>query len=107
MVQIHQLFPTEAHCIAHLEKVRWGTKPICPYCGSDRSTALPAEQRHHCNACDTTFSVTVGTVFHRTHLGLRKWFLAVLLVRNPKNRLSARQLARELQVNRNTGWRMA
>ena len=66
IVKIYQQFPTESDCIAHLESVRWGGKPICPYCGSDRSTPLPNEQRHHCNACNTTFSVTVGTIFHHT-----------------------------------------
>lgn len=106
IVKIYQQFPTESDCIAHLESVRWGGKPICPYCGSDRSTPLPNEQRHHCNACNTTFSVTVGTIFHHTHLDLQRWFLAVSIVLNAKKGLSARQLARDLEVNKNTGWRM-
>jgi transposase-like protein len=106
IVQIYQRFPTESDCIAHLEKVRWNGKPVCPYCGSDRSTALPAENRHHCNACNTTYSVTVGTIFHHTHLPLQKWFLATSIVLNAKKGLSARQLARDLEVNKNTGWRM-
>jgi len=106
IVRIYELFPTEADCIAHLEKVRWHGKPICPYCKSDRSTQLPAENRHHCNACNTTFSVTVGTIFHQSHLDLQKWLLAVSLVLNAKKGLSARQLARDLEVNKNTGWRM-
>ncbi len=106
IVRVYELFPTEADCIAHLEKVRWHGKPICPYCKSDRTTAMPTESRHHCNACNTTFSVTVGTIFHQTHLDLQKWFLAVSLVLNAKKGLSARQLARDLEVNKNTGWRM-
>ena len=77
IVRIYELFPTESDCIAHLEKVRWKVKPICPYCGSDRTTAAPTEQRHHCNNCKTSFSVTVGTIFHHTHLPLQKWLLAV------------------------------
>ena len=38
IVRIYELFPTESDCIAHLEKVRWNGKPICPYCRSDRTT---------------------------------------------------------------------
>jgi transposase-like protein len=106
IVRIYELFPTEADCIAHLERVRWKGTPVCPYCGSDRVTAAPAEQRHHCNNCKTSFSVTVGTIFHHTHLPLQKWFLAVSLVLNAKKGLSARQLAHDLEVNKNTGWRM-
>lgn len=106
IARIFELFPTEADCIAHLEKVRWPNKPVCPYCGASQSSALPKESRHHCNACKTTFSVTVATIFHHTHLPLQKWFLAVSLVLNAKKGLSARQLARDLEVNKNTGWRM-
>src|SRR5271157_363856 len=106
IVAIYKKFPTAADCIAHLERVRWNDKPACPYCKSDRTTRMPAESRHHCNACNTTFSVTVGTIFHHTHLPLQKWLLAVSIVLNANKGLSARQLARDLQVNRNTGWRM-
>src|SRR5580704_6190278 len=106
IVRIYELFPAESDCIAHLENVRWKGKPICPYCGSDRTSGAPEEQRHHCNNCKTSFSVTVGTIFHHTHLDLQKWFLAVSIVLNAKKGLSARQLARDLQVNKNTGWRM-
>src|SRR5208282_1530275 len=107
ITRIYQLFPTESDCIKHLENVRWKGKPTCPYCRSDRTTAAPTEKRHHCNNCKTSFSVTVGTIFHHTHLPLQKWLLAVSLVLNAKKGLSARQLARDLDVNRNTGWRMA
>jgi transposase-like protein len=106
IVRIYELFPTEADCIAHLEGVRWHGTPVCPYCKASKSTPLPAESRHHCNACNTTFSVTVGTIFHHTHLPLQKWLLAVSIVLNAKKGLSARQLARDLEVNKNTGWRM-
>src|SRR3984893_13816928 len=106
IVRIYELFPTESDCITHLETVRWKGKPACPYCGSDRATPAPAEQRYHCNNCKTSFSVTVGTIFHHTHLPLQKWLLAVSIVLNAKKGLSARQLARDLEVNKNTGWRM-
>ncbi len=99
-------FPTHEECIAHLEAVRWpdGT-PICPYCGS-KNTA-PNEKRHRCYDCRTGFSVTVGTIFHRTHLPLQKWFLAISLTLNAKKGLSALQLSREILVNKNTGSRVA
>jgi transposase-like protein len=107
IVRIYELFPTEADCLAHVEKVRWAGTPVCPYCKASRSTPLPKENRYHCNACNTTFSVTVGTIFHHTHLPLQKWFLALSIVLNAKKGLSAHQLARDLEVHKNTGWRMA
>src|SRR5271155_5779488 len=98
IIEIYKKFPTEKDCIAHLEIVRWKGKPICPYCKSDRVTPAPKESRHHCNACNTAFSVTVGTIFHHTHLDLQKWFLAISLILNAKKGISSRQLARDLQV---------
>jgi transposase-like protein len=106
LIRVFEKFPTQEDCIAHVEKVRWRGTPICPYCKSDRVSAMPPEQRHHCNNCKTSFSVTVGTIFHHTHLPLQKWFLAVALVLNAKKGLSARQMGRDLEVNKNTGWRM-
>jgi len=107
IVRIYELFPTEPDCIAHLEKVKWHGKPTCPYCQSQSTTPVPKEQRHHCNNCNTTFSVTIQTIFHHTHLPLQKWFLAVSLILNAKKGLSARQLSRDLQVNKDTAWRIS
>lgn len=105
--QVFQQFPTQKSCIRYLEKVRWGKTPACPYCGSINTYPMPKELRHHCNDCRVSFSVTVNTIFHRTHLPLQKWFLAISLIINAKKGVSARQLARHLHVNRNTGWRIA
>lgn len=103
---IYKKFPTEADCIAHLERVRWNGRPVCPYCKSTRTTPIASESRHHCNCCNTTFSVTVDTIFHHTHLDLQIWFLAISLVLNAKKGISARQLGRDLEVNKNTAWYM-
>jgi hypothetical protein len=68
---------------------------------------MPKESRYHCNNCFTSFSVTVGTIFHHTHLQIQKWLLAVSLVLNAKKGISARQLSRDLEVNKDTAWRIA
>ena len=107
IVSIYKQFPQEVDCITYLEQARWQSKPVCPYCNSANTTSVPKEQRHHCNNCNTTFSVTVNTIFHCTHLPLQKWLLAVSLVLNAKKGIAARQLARDLEVNKNTAWRMA
>ena len=103
-IQVYQRFPKQEDCIAYLERVRWGDKPTCPYCGSPR-TARNAG-RHYCYNCKTSFSVTVGTIFHRTHLPLQKWFLAIALMLNAKKGISALQLSRDIEVNKNTAWRI-
>ena len=106
IIQIYKQFPTQEKCIKHLETVRWNNKPICPYCKSDNSTPMAKEVRHHCNNCNKSYSVTVGTIFQNTKLDLQKWFLAISLVLNAKKGISARQLARDIEVNKNTAWYM-
>lgn len=106
ILQIYETFKTEKHCIKHLEKIRWNNKPICTYCQSDRVSSAKKELRHHCNNCNKTFSVTVGTIFHNTKCDLRKWFLAISTVVNAKKGISAMQLSRELKINKNTAWYM-
>jgi transposase-like protein len=107
IVSIYREFPTEKSCIDRLETVKWKGTPTCPYCKSTKQTPMPKEARYHCNTCNTTYSVTVGTIFHNTKLDLQKWFLGVALMLNAKKGLSARQLARDLEVNKNTAWFMA
>jgi len=67
---------------------------------------MPKECRHRCNNCNTAFSVTVDTVFHRTHLPLRKWFAAISLILDARQPISARHLARQLSINKNTAWQL-
>lgn len=107
IIQIYKKFPTQEACLEYLEKIRWQDKPTCPYCQSTNSTPAPKEQRHHCNNCNTSYSVTVGTIFHKTHLDFQVWFLAISLILNAKKGISARQLARDLDINKNTAWYMA
>ena len=107
IIQIYKQFPTNEDCLRYLEKVRWGGTPVCPYCHAAKSTPVDKELRHHCNNCNTSFSVTVRTIFHKTKADLQKWFLAISLMLNAKKGISARQLARDLGVNKSTGWYMA
>ena len=106
IIQIFEQFPTQESCIKHLESIRWSDGPVCPYCHS-KNTHVFQEDRHYCYNCKTSFSVTVGTIFHHTHLPLQKWFLALSLILNAKKGISALQLSRDLKVNKNTAWRIS
>ena len=107
IVQIFNRFPTQESCITHLEHARWHEDVACPYCGSLNTVRRKDNRlRHRCYDCKTSFSVTVGTIFHHTHMPLQKWFLAIMLVLNAKKGISALQLSRDLEVNKNTAWRI-
>ncbi len=104
--EIYSIFPTRESCLKFIEEIRWKHKPRCPHCGSDRVSALPKESRYHCNSCNTSFSVTVNTIFHNTRIPLQKWFLAIDLFSKSEKRLSVRKLASLIDVNKNTAWAM-
>ena len=104
--QVYEKFPTQDSCIEYLENIRWNNIPVCPYCKSTNHTAEKNKHRYHCNNCNTSYSVTVGTIFHHTHLDLQKWFLAIYLVLNTNKVYSVRQLSEDLSVTKDTAWRM-
>lgn len=106
IVSIFNKFKTQKQAIKFLEKTRWGKEIKCTYCGSDRITKRKGDRYHHCGACNKSFSVTVGTIFHDTKLPIQKWFLAISIISNAKKRVSSLQLARDLDVNQKTARRM-
>ncbi len=103
LASIYEKYPDNRDCIKKKKKARWGGVAICPYCGTQRVTSLSSEMRYHCNSCHTSFSATVNTVLHKTHLDIQKWILAFYLILNDEN-ISVRQLATALDVHKNTAW---
>jgi transposase-like protein len=96
------MLETHEECLVYLERIRWKGTPICPYCGSTKATTYKNEHRYRCNHCFTSYSVTVGTLFHKTHVDLRKWFRAISLLLKLNRDISVRGLAKEIQVSRAT-----
>ena len=97
---------------AFVESVRWAKGRFCPHCGEAERTAPfeRAEQKHglyYCNACTKQFTVTVGTLFERSHIPLYKWVLAFRLMMSSKKGISAHQLHRTLEITYKSAWFMA
>jgi transposase-like protein len=102
---------TEAFYIKRLEQARWpdGLRCIRDGCDSQRIMTFDVrgktgKMRHlyECVDCRYQYSVTTGTIFHNSHMPLKKWFLAIHLFSSAKNGISARDLERKLQVNYRT-----
>jgi transposase-like protein len=97
---------SQEECIAYLEQIRWNGIPQCPYCGSTHSSKIEQGRRHHCNECFTSYSVTVGTIFHKTHIPLEKWFEAIPLILKVDKPISVRKLAKQIGVSKNSAAHM-
>jgi transposase-like protein len=112
LVSIYRRFPDREAATSHLESVRWPDGPICPYCAStkasrnrDKSRGL-TDSRWQCQDCKRSYSVTVGTIFHKSHIDLQRWFLLISLMLNAKKGLSSLQAARDLEMRQPTVWSM-
>jgi transposase-like protein len=107
VIQVFQKFPTQESCLAHLEKLRWDNKPVCPYCKATITSKFKSTRYYNCSHCNNGFSVTVNTIFHDTKVPLQKWFLAITLILNAKKGISGLQLQRDLEIGSyKTAWRM-
>ena len=101
-------FGTEDACQKYLFRQRWPKGFVCPQClgqtywkvqRSDRTAPL-----YECTGCGHQASLTAGTLFHRTKVALRVWFLAIFLVAVDKGGKSAWALSRELGLRYDTAW---
>jgi transposase-like protein len=102
-------FGTDDLCREYLEDLRWPDGVRCPRCGSDKISRIgwktpKGRRQYDCGSCRYRFSVTVGTIFHDSHLPLWKWFAAVYLMVESKKGMSASQLKRTLKVADKTAW---
>jgi transposase-like protein len=95
----------------HLESIMWPDGPTCPHCGEYENVTRLQGKSHRagliqCNSCLKNFTVTVGTVFERSKIGLNKWLFATYLLASSKKGISAHQIHRMLGITYKTAWFM-
>lgn len=105
------IFKDEKAARKHLEKLLWPNGPVCPHCKATENLRKLKGKSHRdglyqCNECRQHFTVTVGTVFERSKIPLRKWVLAFHLMNASKKGMSAHQMHRMLGVTYKTSWFM-
>lgn len=110
ILELFKTFQTQEQAVEHLEQVRWHGRPVCPYCQSEKACRHVSGdrkgQRWQCQDCTRAYSVTVGTIFHGTHVPLKSWFLVLALMLNAKKSASSCQIARDLGMRQPTVWTM-
>jgi transposase-like protein len=115
LYEILSRFSDEEKCIAHYERIRWPQGVECPRCNGKKISQFYAngktgKERHlyTCIDCRYQFTVTVGTIFHDSHIPLGKWFVAIFMICSAKKGISAKQLQRELGFGSyKTAWYVA
>ena len=75
--EFDRLFPSEDSCIAYLNRLRWPDGFVCPRCGWREAWQIqPYKYKCKRPGCAYQVTPTAGTIFHRSHIPLRQWFLA-------------------------------
>jgi transposase-like protein len=104
LLKFLERFGTEEACREHLFHARWNDGFRCPRCSESKAYSLAGRHLWQCAACGYQASVTAGTVMHRSHLPLTKWFMTLYLVAQSKRGISALELAKKLDVGYRIAW---
>src|SRR6266545_4628283 len=90
MAEFMERYGSEDKCEAALIASRWPRGFACPACGSTTSGTFVRESRRYwqCTSCRHQCSIISGTIFESTKLPLTRWFLAMHLLTQYKNKVS-------------------
>jgi transposase-like protein len=104
--ELRAWFPDDAACLDYLEWLRWPAGFVCPQCKVAGRWRM-ADGRLWCAGCRRRWSVTGGTIFHRTRTPLTVWCEAAWRATSAKNGVSAKTLHRLLGFGSyQTAWAM-
>jgi len=106
MVEFMRRYGTQEKCHAAVVAQRWPDGFVCPECGESRHCTFERKGLMYwqCSACREQTAVLCGTVFESTKLPLSTWFLAMHLLTQAKNNVSALELKRHLGVRYKSAW---
>jgi transposase-like protein len=104
LLDIDNVFDTDLKCREVLCRLRWPNGPECPRCHTKAAELATAKQLFYCKECDYQFTVTAGTIFNDSHLPLKTWFTATLLLVEARKGFSANQMKRTIGISYKTAW---
>lgn len=97
-------YGTEKQCENALFRSKWPDGFRCPSCNGENYYGITTRRLYQCKQCHHQTSLIAQTIFGSTKLRLTVWFLAMYLITQSKNGLSALSLKRQLGVSYNTAW---
>lgn len=108
MADFMERYGTQEKCHAALVASRWPAGFVCSHCASTRHCTFERKRLHYwqCSDCREQTTATCGTIFQATKLPLTRWFLAMHLLTQAKNNVSALELKRHLGVRYKSAWLM-
>ena len=111
IMELMDLFPTDAVAREWFESERWPEGPECPHCGT-RNVQCNIKHKtmtHRCRDCPTKpmFTIRTGSVMQSSKLGYRVWAIAIYLVSTGIKGTSSMKLHRDLGITQKSAWHLA
>jgi transposase-like protein len=108
MLDFMRAYGTHEQCEVLVRAWRWPQGFVCPRCSETWHSEFRRASRLYfqCGSCRYQCSLVSGTIFESTKVPLPNWFLAMHLITQAKNNVSALELKRHLGVSYPTAWLM-
>ena len=106
MPEVFDRFGSVQQCEERVRAWRWPSGFVCPRCEQTGHSEFRRHDRLYfqCSSCRYQCSLVSGTIFESSKLPLPRWFLAMHLMTQAKNNVSALELKRHLGVSYPTAW---
>ncbi|MCW3120457.1 MAG: hypothetical protein JWM28_4539 [Chitinophagaceae bacterium] len=101
-----EAFPTEQSCIEFLEYRRWNGNVKSPFVQNGIAYKIK-NGKYMCKKTRKYFTVRTGTIFEKTKVPLRDWFVAIWHLTSYKKGISSIQLSKELGITIKSAWLLA
>ena len=111
LLDIVKLFLDNCSAEAWFAYERWGNRPFCPECGSEKmqTGASHKTMPYRCREreCKKRFSVKTGTVMEGSNLNYQTWAIATYLLTTSIKGVSSMKLHRDLGISQKFAWHLA
>lgn len=101
--ELLEAFPTEESCLEYIEQWRWKGNVKSPFAEHSKVYKC-ANGKYICKETRKYFTARTGTVFEKTKIPLRDWFIAIWLMASHKKGISSVHLAQELGIRQASAW---
>ena len=104
IIDFFDTYKTDKDCLLYLAKIKWTDGFTCKKCNHNKCTVRKSNYARDCNMCHHIESPTANTLFHKVKFGVRKAFTIVFEMSCATKSVSSSQMARRLNINRQTAW---
>ena len=110
LIQFMDKFDSDKTCRDYLRKLLYPENPSCPKCGYHRMHYCETESLKSrvfaCHKCTHTRSLMKDTMFYRTNIPLRKWFIAIYVFTVHDNGITVKKMSELLDIGNCSAWHL-